>query len=58
MKHPSHIMPAIYLLQNAKEKKRLPWWFVALDYTLGILLFAGWYGGICFLLYKILAWLM
>lgn len=51
-------MPAIYLLQNAKEKKRLPWWFVALDYTLGILLFVGWYGGICFLLYKILAWLM
>jgi hypothetical protein len=57
MKHPSHIMPAIHLLQNAKEKRRVPRWFVFLDYALGILVFTLWYGLICFSLFKIWTWL-
>ena len=50
-------MPAIHLLQNAKEKRRVPRWFVFLDYALGILVFTLWYGLICFSLFKIWTWL-
>jgi len=57
MKHPSHIMKAIDLLQNAKVKQTLPWWLVPLDYFLASLILIGWWGGIAFLIYKLVTWL-
>lgn len=57
MRHPDHIMKAIDLLQNAKVKKRLPWWLVPLDYFLASVIYAGFFGGIPFLIYKLISWL-
>ena len=57
MKHPDHIMKAIDLLQNAKVKQRLPWWFVPLDYFLASCIYVGFFGGIAFLIYKLISWL-
>lgn len=57
MKHPDHIMKAIDLLQNAKVKDTLPWWLVSLDYFLASCIYAGFFGGIAFLIYKLISWL-
>ena len=57
MRHPSHIMKAIDLLQNAKVKQTLPWWLVPLDYFLASVIVIGWWGGLAFLIYKLISWL-
>ena len=57
MRHPDHIMKAIDLLQNAKVKKRIPWWLVPLDYFLASVIYAGFFGGLAFLIYKLISWL-
>jgi hypothetical protein len=57
MKHPDHIMKAIDLLQNAKVKNPLPWWLVPLDYFLASALYISFFGGIAFLIYKLISWL-
>lgn len=58
MKSPKHIMPAIQALQEARTKVTFPQWLVVLDYVLAGLILLTWYGGIAFLIYKILTWLL
>ncbi len=53
MKHSKHILPAITLLQNAKEQKRLPWWLVPLDYLLTALYLVTFVGAIVWAIYMI-----
>lgn len=57
MKDPKHIMGAIDLLQAAKVKRQLPWWYVPLDYTLAAIIVVGWYGGLAVFTYKLVTWL-
>jgi len=57
MKHPEHIMKAIDLLQHHKVKRRLPRWLIPLDYFLATCIYVGFWGGIAFLISKLLTWL-
>ena len=57
MKNPQHIMKAISLLQSKKVKDPLPWWFVTIDYVLATCLFVGFWGGVVFLISKLISWL-
>ena len=58
MRHPSHIMKAIRLLQTNKVKEPLPWYLIPLDYFLAGTFLLVWWGGIAFLIYKLLLWLL
>ena len=50
-------MRAVDLLQGAKVKRSFPWWFIALDYSLAVLIVLGWYGGLSYLVYNLVQWL-
>lgn len=51
-------MKAIRLLQTNKVKEPLPWYLIPLDYFLAGTFLLVWWGGIAFIIYKLLSWLL